>query len=80
MKLIELYCGPFFDAQMIKNLLENAGIESVLNDEIIGATPVWSSGKGVRIMVSDVDYQAARTVVEEYETTNSGSAGPSESD
>lgn len=67
MKLIELYNGPLFDCQMIKNLLENEGIESVLNDQIIGRSPVWSAGKGVRLMVSDLDYEAARRIMEEYD-------------
>jgi hypothetical protein len=36
MRLIELYEGTLFECQMVKNLLENEGIESSLKDEITG--------------------------------------------
>jgi hypothetical protein len=37
MKIVELYEGTLFECQMIKNLLENEGIESQLTDEIMGS-------------------------------------------
>ena len=70
MKLVELYDGSIFECQMLKNLLENAGIESYLKDELIGTrSPGWRPGGGVKIMVSDVNYEKARQVVIEYEST-----------
>ena len=69
MKLLELYNGSLFDCQMIKNLLDNSGIESFLKDEIIGTrSPVWTPGAGVRVMVSDTDFDNARMIVLEYES------------
>jgi hypothetical protein len=35
MKIIEIFEGDSFQAQMVKNLLENEGIESFLKNEII---------------------------------------------
>lgn len=68
MKLIEIYDGSLFEAQMIQNLLENAGIESVLKDEIIGTRGAgWRPGGGVKVVVADTDYARARQIVEEYE-------------
>ena len=68
MNLIELYNGSLFDCQMIKNLLENEGINSFLKDEIIGSrNPGWRPGGGVRLIVSEENYPAARKIVEEYE-------------
>jgi hypothetical protein len=68
MKLIELYDGTLFECQMIKNILENSGIESSLKDEIIGTrSPVWSPGSGVKLTVSDLDYDKAKLIVIEYE-------------
>ena len=68
MKLTELYEGPLFDCQMLKNLLENEDIEAVIQDEIIGTrSPVWRPGFGVRIMVKDSDFEAARQIADEYE-------------
>ena len=72
MKLVELYDGTAFESQMVKNLLENEGIESYLKDEIIGRSPVWTASSGVKIMVSDMDYEKARIVVEEFEKSRKG--------
>lgn len=73
MKLVELYDGTLFECQMIKNVLENSGIESFLKDEIIGTrSPVWSSGSGVKLIVSDLDYDNAKLIVIEYEKLRQG--------
>lgn len=68
MKTVEIFAGNLFQAQMVKNLLENDGIESFLKDEIIGTrSPVWSPGAGVRVIVSELDYDRAKLIVDEYE-------------
>ena len=68
MKLVELYDGTLFECQMIKNLLENSGIESSLKDEIIGTrSSVWSPGSGVKIIVSDINYDKAKLIVIDFE-------------
>jgi len=71
MKLVELYDGSLFECQMIKNLLENVGIESCLKDEIIGTrSPVWVPGGGVKLFVGDQDFDKARLIVVEYEESH----------
>jgi NADH:ubiquinone oxidoreductase subunit D len=74
MKIVELYEGTLFECQMIKNLLENEGIESQLTDEIIGsrAGAAWRTAGGVRIIVSDEFYDKARMVVNEFEKSRKG--------
>jgi hypothetical protein len=67
MKLKEIFDGELFQAQMVKNLLENEGIESFLKDEIIARSPIFRPGGGVRVMISEFDYDKARVVVDEYE-------------
>lgn len=59
---------------MIKNLLENEGIESQLTDEIIGsrAGAAWRTAGGVRIIVSDEFYEQAKMVVDEFEKSRKG--------
>ena len=52
MKLIEIFEGNLFQAQMVKNLLENEGIESFLKDEIIARSPIFRPAGGVRVMIS----------------------------
>ena len=72
MKLVELYEGTLFDCQMIKNLLENEGIESNLNNEIIGTRGgnVFRPAGGVKIIVSDDNYEHAKMIVDEFEKSS----------
>jgi len=67
MKLIEIFDGNLFQAQMVKNLLENEGIESFLKDEIIARSPIYRGEGGVRVMISESDYDKARLIVNEYD-------------
>jgi hypothetical protein len=67
MKIIEIFEGTLFEAQMVKNLLENEGIESFLKDEIIARSPVYRGGSGVKVMISELDYEKAKLVINEYE-------------
>jgi hypothetical protein len=67
-KIIEIFSGSSWEAGMVKNLLENAGIKVFLKDEIIGTrSPVWVPSGGVRVVISNLDYDKAKLVVEEYE-------------
>jgi hypothetical protein len=69
MKLIEVFDGTLFQAQMVKNLLENEGIESSLKDEVIGTRGggAWRPAGGVKVVVSDLDYDRARLVIDKFE-------------
>ena len=69
MKLLELYEGTLFECQMIKNFLENKGIESDLNNEIIGTRGgnIFRQEGGVKIIVTDDNYDKARRIVNEFE-------------
>lgn len=71
MKLVELYDGTLFECQMIRNLLENEGIESSLKDEIIGTVGggggVFRPGFGVKVIVSDENFEKAKTIVNDFE-------------
>lgn len=69
MRLVEIYEGTLFECQMIKNLLDNEGIESNLKDEIIGTRGgnVWRQTGGVKIVIADDSYEKAKTIVSEFE-------------
>jgi hypothetical protein len=69
MKLIEIFEGTLFQAQMVKNLLEIEGIESFLKNEIIARSPAYTGASGVEVMISEPDYEKARLVVDQYEKT-----------
>ncbi len=68
MKLIDVFDGSLFEAQMIKNLLELAGIEAYLNNEIIGTRGMeWRATGGVKVIIAEQDYNRAYNVLKEYE-------------
>ena len=69
MKLIEVFDGTLFQAQMVKNLLENEGIESSLKDEQIGTRGggAWRPAGGVKVIVSDLNYDRAKSVIDKFE-------------
>ena len=74
MKLVELYDWTLIECQMIKNLLENEGIESILKDVQIGTRGgSWSPRGGVKLMVTDSDFEPAKTVVEVFEKSRQDS-------
>jgi hypothetical protein len=71
-KPVEVFAGTAVQAGMVKSLLENAEIEAYLKDEFIGTLHPWHASPGgagaVKLFVSSIDYEKARTVVEEYES------------
>ena len=70
-KLVEIFAGTAIEANIVKSLLENADIEAFLKDEFIGTLLPWYAAPGgagaVKIFVSNIDYENAIEVVEEYE-------------
>jgi hypothetical protein len=70
MEIIEVFEGTLFQSQMVVNLLENEGVEAFLCDEILGTrSPMWGSECGVKVIISGLDFDKARSVVDEYEKT-----------
>jgi len=69
--LIEIYAGTVWHAGMLKSILEDAGIETFLKDEILGSrNPWWFSPGGVgsvKVVVSSRDYDKAKPLVEAFE-------------
>lgn len=69
--LVEVFAGTMWQAGMIKSLLENAGIEAFLKDEIIGTMGPWWAAPGgagaVKVFVSNKQTEEAQKVVDEYE-------------
>jgi hypothetical protein len=63
----EVYSGTTWETDMIRSLLESAGIECFLKNNILNsyALEPFAAG-GVRVMVLNSDYRAAREIVEDY--------------
>ena len=68
---VEVFDGNDWDASMVKSLLDNAEIESFIKDEKMGVLAPWNVAGGgagsVKIFVSNLDFEKAREVVEQYE-------------
>lgn len=68
---VEVYDGDQWEASLVKSLLDNAEIESFLKDERMGVLAPWNVAGGgagsVKIFVSNVDYEKAKEVIEQYE-------------
>jgi len=68
---VEVFAGTAVQATMVKSLLENAEIEAYLKDEFTGVLYPWHTSPGgvgaVKVIVSNVDQEKARMVVDEYE-------------
>ncbi len=65
-----VFTGQSWEAEMLKNILENEGIGAYINNEHIGTLlPFYTTpGMGaIRLVVSVSDYEKARIIVEEFE-------------
>ena len=68
---VEVFDGNDWDASMVKSLLDNAEIESFIKDGKMGVLAPWDVAGGgagsVKIFVSNVDFEKAKEVIEQYE-------------
>ncbi len=68
---VEVYAGSIWEVEMVKSLLENAEIETFLQDENTGTLAPWYTAGGgagsVKVVVSNLDFEKARWIIEEYE-------------
>lgn len=68
---VEVFDGNDWAASLVKSLLDNAEIESFIKDEKMGVLAPWNIAGGgvgaVKIFVSNIDFERAKEVVEQYE-------------
>jgi hypothetical protein len=68
---VEIFDGNDWEASMVKSLLDNAEIEAFIKDEKMGVLAPWNVAGGgagsVKIFVSNIDYEKAKEVIEQYE-------------
>jgi hypothetical protein len=69
-KPVEVFAGDIWETGLVKSLLEDAEIETFLQDEFRGTLAPWQVAPGgagaIKVIVSDNDYERAKQVVEEY--------------
>ena len=65
---VEVFIGDSFNANMVKNILENENIPALIYNEIIGTIlPVYSSPlNAIKVMVPREKFEMAKTIVKNY--------------
>lgn len=70
-KLIEVFKGSLWEAEMVKSLLDNAEVEAVLKDGMVVNVVLPATAVEVKVLVNEANYEAAMEVVREYENNQS---------
>jgi hypothetical protein len=60
-----IYSGDSFQADLLKSLLDDRGIQAVLEDEFLGRMYPYAVG-GVKVIVLNADLDQAREIVEKF--------------
>ena len=66
-KLIEVFKGSLWEAELVKSLLGNAVVECALKDDMVVNVAVPATAIDVSVLVNEKDFEAAMEVVREYE-------------
>jgi hypothetical protein len=68
---VEVFSGTIWNAELLKSVLEDAGIMTFLFDENTGTLAPWYTAGGgagsVKVVVSSPDQEEARKIVEMFE-------------
>ncbi len=67
---VVVFEGNEWEASLVKSLLENAEIETFYRNETLGVLAPWQVAPGgadsVKIIVSNLDFEKAKEVVDEF--------------
>lgn len=66
-KLIEVFKGSLWEAELVKSLLDNNDVPCVLKDGMVVNVVLPSSAVEVTVLVNEENFEAAMEVVREYE-------------
>ena len=71
-KLVVVFNGSLWEAELVKSLLENNGIESTLKDGMVVNIVLPETAVDVAVLVNEANYEAAMEVVRSYEKKEDG--------
>ncbi len=66
-KLVEVFKGSLWEAELVKGLLATAGIKSTIKDALLVNLPLPESVIDVAVLVNDTDYTAATEIISKRE-------------
>jgi hypothetical protein len=65
--VIEIFSGTFWEAEMIRSLLENAEIDSFLKNNVVTSYAFEPTPAGeVKVMITGADFERAKEIVASY--------------
>lgn len=71
-KLIEVYTGSLWEAELVKTMLGDNGVEAALKDALLPNLTVSAIAIDVAVLVNEKDYESAMEVVRAYEKNTDG--------
>ena len=71
-KLIEVFKGAPWEAELVQSLLANSNIDSMTKDALLVNIVLPPSAIDVAVLVREEDYETAMEVVREREKNNDG--------
>ena len=71
-KLIEVFKGSLWEAQLVTSLLGNNDIESTLKDGMVVNVVLPDTAIDVAVLVNEANYETAMEVVRAYEKKEEG--------
>lgn len=66
-KLVEVFKGSLWEAELVKSMLGNNGIQAALKDSMVVNFVLPATAVDVAVLVNESAYEAAMEVVREYE-------------
>ena len=66
-KLIEVFKGSLWEAELVKSLLDDAELESTLRDGLVVNVVLPASSVEVRVLVHEDVFEPAMSIVRKYE-------------
>ena len=69
-KLVEVFSGSLWEADLLKSMLGDNGITAVTKDAMVVNITLPVTAVEVAVLVNEKDLEAAREVVAEYENNN----------
>ncbi len=81
-ELVAIYVGEQWQATIVKELLNDNGINAFIENELMGSIAPWQIAAGgmasVTVMIASSDYTLAKPLVDEF--TNGSNPLPEEAD
>ena len=74
MKIVEVFAGDYFEGDLVSQVLEEHGIKSMVQNELMSTIAPWyitaGGNQSVSIQVNSKDYDEAMALIKEIKFSN----------